>query len=511
MAGLALQSPQRPRRAVQFLVGLGLAGVAAVGAPSSALLPGPTGAVETATAAIMFAVAFSIGLAAPTGSFYGVIALTTLEGAIRKWLYNDVTVFLLKDFLLIGVYAAVLPRLSWREARRPWSLVVPLVLLLVLVVALAAHNPSRTGALVGLRSYFIYLPLLWVAPAVIDGERRARLLLALIAGLGVVESALGITQAIVGPGVLNKLVSGAQPALLTVGRHDYLRPPGTFMQVANLADFLVFVVLAAFALLSWKRGGWGRQLAVVAFVFLSGATVYTAARTLLASIVLVVAPAVGFLLFRRRWAAALAGPAALATGVFLMLVVVPYAGSVFTGGAGSVGAGFLGRAADIQHAGGDNPNVGLWSERIRPQLSLIADQSLIGHGTGTMTLGLEYANPGQRLFGESSYSKVAWEVGLVGLGLFLWFLTALLWLSLRGFALSSGWENACAAVGLGAAVLAPLWMMFTFALDFPIVAELFFAFIGIAVAVDRRPGRGAPRSAGQLASSTSDSRSANLP
>jgi hypothetical protein len=566
---------------VQLLVGLVLAAIAAVAAPSSALLPGPHGGVETATAAIVLAAVFIAGLAAPTGGFYGVIALTALEGAIRKWLYNDVTVFLLKDFLLIGVYVGVLPRLSRRKLRRPWWLVVPLALLLVLAVAQVAHNPSHTGALVGLRSYVIYVPLLWVAPVLVEGERRARLLLGLVVGLGVIESGLGMVQALVGPGVLNKLVSGAQPALITVAGREYLRPPGTFMQVANLSDFLVFVTLAAFALLSWKRGGWGRHLAVLAFVFLGGAIVYTAARTLLASIVIVVVPAIGFLLFRRRWGAALAGPAALAAGVVLMVVVVPYAnanvwptvhswfttplaerplvplkvpiggklvvvrvwadgaehrsdGSVVlrgldpaareitvlipkggfrpvSGGAvtvatgasvsqsvgkpvanSNVAGGFLGRAADIQHAGGSAQSAGLWGERIHPQLSLIAKQRLAGHGTGTMTLGLEYANPGGRMLAESSYAKVAWELGLPGIVLFIWFLAALLRLALRGFVLSSGWENACAAVGIGAAVLVPLWMVVTFALDFPIVGELYFVFVGLAVAAGIRARSAVP-------------------
>jgi hypothetical protein len=577
MAGLVLPRTRAPRKAVQLLVGLVLAAIAAVAAPSSTLLPGPHGGVETVTAAIAFAAVFTAGLVAPAKGFYGVIVLTALEGAIRKWLYNDVVVFLLKDFLLIGVYTAVLPRLSWREWRRPWWLVMPLALLLVLALVQAAHNPSHTGALVGLRSYLVYVPLLWVAPAVVDGERRARLLLGVVVGLGVIESGLGIAQALVGPGMLNKLVSGAPPALLTVAGHAYLRPPGTFMQVANLADFLVFVALAGFALLSWKRGGWGRHLAVLAFVFLGGAIVYTAARTLLASIVMVVVPAIGFLLFRRRWRAALVGPAALATGLVLMTVVVPYAnanvwptvhswfatplaerplvplkvpiggklvvvrvwaegaehrsdGSVVLRGFDSaareitvamsessfeslrkaggevasaagatvsqsvgkpvadtnVAGGFLGRAADIQQAGSSTESTGTWSDRIRPQLSLIAKQRLAGHGTGTMTLGLEYVNPGGRILAESSYAKVAWELGLAGLVLFIWFLAALLRLALRGFVLSSGWENACAAVGIGAAVLVPLWMVITFALDFPIVGELYFVFVGLAVAAGIR-------------------------
>src|SRR4051812_10127820 len=107
MAGLALPPTRTPRTAAfVVVVGVVLAVAAAVAAPSSVLLPGPRGGAATAAAAAVLVAAFVAGFAAPVGGFFAVLALTVIEGAIRKWLYNSVTVFLVKDFLLVGVYAA---------------------------------------------------------------------------------------------------------------------------------------------------------------------------------------------------------------------------------------------------------------------------------------------------------------------------------------------------------------------------------------------------------------------
>jgi hypothetical protein len=495
MDGHALRRGRQPGLlAAQAALGLVLAVFAASAAPSSALLPGPNGGVEQGVAMLAFCAIFAVGLAFPVPGLYAAIALTVLEGAIRKWVVNDVTVFLLKDFLLIGVYAAVLPKLSRRELRRPWWLVVPLGLLLILALVLSMRSPSYTTALIGLRSYSIYVPLLWVAPAIVDRERRARALLVLILALGIFESALAIAQALAGPGELNKLVSGAVAGVLVVGGIPYLRPTGTFMQVGNLSSYLVFVALAAFATLAWRRDPREVVTAVVALLMVGGAIVYSAARTLLVSMLLIILVAVfGAFAARRSRRIVSVGAAAVTVGVVLGVFMVPWLNAhahIFSSGGGTsisgdrvhdsqAAGGFLGRAADV---GADRG--GLWRGRVRPGFVVIGHQGLVGHGTGTMTLGLEYAAGSGALGAETSYAKAASELGLPGLVMFVWFVGALLLLALRGFwSAAASWERACAAVGLGAAVLVPLWMILIFSLDLPIVAELYYVFTGLAAAV----------------------------
>ncbi len=605
----------RSRRA-SLLAGAALALVAAVAAPSTELLPGPHGPARTALSALVLLGAFAAGRARPLHALYGLVALTVLEGAIRKWIVNEITVFLAKDFLLLGLYAAVLPRLSLSEWRRPWWLVAPLAGIVVLALVHLPRSDSLSQAAIGLRSYILYVPLLWVAPYLISGRKRALGLLGLVLGLAAGEAVLATIQALSGPGVLNKLVSGALQGMITLQSKAYIRPSGTFMQVGVLSAFLFFGLLVAFALIAVHRRGRLLRASFAAVVFISWGIVYTSARSLLGSALLAFGALTLWLLWQRRLVSLVAVPASFALGILLLFNVIPAvrdAGDSLVGwykhrgyekvnvtvsagqtvevrldpklkvkleaalsavgrpaggstpvpttpaattpapttpaettpaattpapagtpkevtvrgidlkgaevvvvvtlserGAAKVVVsrqvdtipaldeqghivdievskaneispvgGFLGRAADFNKAGGTS---GIWSGRIRPQFELISHQRLVGHGPGTMTLGSEYANPSGQFQGESMYSKAAWELGLPGLALFLWYLAALLVLTARGIVRAEEWQRAVAVVGLGATALLPLWYVLTFALDFPIVGILFGLFAGCAVA-----------------------------
>jgi hypothetical protein len=576
-----------PRRNLSLglvAAGLALAAGAAVAAPTGTLLPGPRTHPQELLAAVVLATAFIAGVRLPVQSLYGVIVLTAVDGAIRKWAYNEIVVYLLKDFLLLGVYAAVIPRLSRERLARPWWLLAPLGGVLLLAVLYVARTPSLSQAAIGLRSYFIYVPLLWVGPAIIDRKARAVALLALLCIIGVAEVALGAVQSLAGPGILNKLVSGAQAGIVTVNHIPYFRPPGTFMQTGDLSFAVVLALVAAAALLTWSTSRRIQALALTTVFFTAGSIVFTAARTILVSAVLVLALLVFVLFVRRRlvlvalvavvtalglvgsvegfpyaeshvvptvksWFAAAAPrlpetqlrrlipirlvvsstktlnlrvsasglhsgdghrglvtlnawttdgtPVQVVVGAALLraaehspAAAVAVHGSVAQPVAPALGskAGFLSRATDFQTTGAAQSGA-LWSDRLRPQLRLLSHQRLLGHGTGTMTLGAQYANPSTQFAGESDYLKIVWELGWPGLLLFVWFVLAAIWASLRSTIALEGWRWACSAFGLGIAALVALWMTLNFALDTPNVAELYFLFVGLALAA-------VPRSSG---------------
>lgn len=494
--GPALQWARSPT--VLLVAGALLALAAAIAAPSSALLPGPDTPVETLVSALALTAAFALGLALPLQSVYVLLALVVIEGAIRKWIVNDITVFLLKDFLVLGVYAAIVPRLTGRQLRRPWWLLAPLVGIVALALASSLLSESPSQAVIGLRSYLVYLPLLWVGSTALGARRRSFGLLLLLLALGVLEATFAGVQALAGPGVLNKLVSGALPALVKINGTYYLRPSGTFMQVGVLAAFLVFPALAAFSLIWSRRRGWLLALGLATPVFLAWGVVYTGSRVLLASVLLAGLALAAALAVGRRFLSLAGLAAALAVGIGLTSVVSFGGRSVKTFVAlddgtpvrvdvkapardPGIAGGYLSRAAGFSAGRGE----GLGS-RLEPQLELISHQRLVGHGTGTMTLGSEYALPRSQLAGEGNYSKIAWELGLVGLALFVWFVGAVLVAAARSVRSVHDWRRTVALVGLGAAALVPLWMTTTFAIDYPTIAILYYLFAGYAVA----PGAG---------------------
>src|SRR5258708_26903195 len=165
-------APARLPRLAWFAFGALFALSAALAAPSTTLLPAPaTAGGKLLAAAVLFAV-FAAGFLRPGPGLFGLVTLTVLEGAIRKWVVNDIDVFLLKDFLMIGIYAAILPRINVKEWRRPWWFLAPLFGIITLALLEAVRSPSLSQAVVGLRSYVIYVPLLWVGPALLRPVSR---------------------------------------------------------------------------------------------------------------------------------------------------------------------------------------------------------------------------------------------------------------------------------------------------------------------------------------------------
>ena len=543
MTGLAY-----PRPALAALLGAALlAGAAAVvAAPASEQLPAPTSAIGIAIAAVVLTTAFAAGLVRPVEGLFAVLLAAVLEGGFRRWAHNDVTVFLVKDFLLLGVYGAVLPRLRREHVRLAWWLVAPLAALLLLAVLHVPVAGTAAEAAIGLRSYVLYVPLLVVAPVLLAGGRALAFLVALL-GLAVAQSVLAAVQALAGPGPLNRLVSGAEPGTVVVQGAEYLRPAGTFMHVGSLAAFVAVGLVAAFALAVGLRRGPAVTAALLAPGLLLWGAVYAGARALLATTLLVaVAFALG-LLASRRLVHLAAAAAATAVALVGLVTVAPLLGALVDGALDRVtdpvrervvlpryeeegtvvlrldpaelpppgstsrrivaaedeagrevvvsitrdrevasvvpeherapATAFVSRATDP--SAGDER--GAFRTRIAPAFELAADQGLVGHGTGSMTLGSAYAG---------YVSKLAWELGLPGLVLFAWLYAALGITALLGVRRGRGVARAAALAGAALLVVLVPWLLVTFVLDYPAVAVATWTLAGLAAAAaaaDPRP------------------------
>jgi hypothetical protein len=581
---------------VALAAGGALAVAAPLVAPHSALLPAPHGAARV-VAAVLLAAAFLVGLRFPLPAFYGVIALTVLEGLIRRYVVNDIAVFLAKDFAVLGIYAAVLPRAPREALRRPWWLVTPVGFIVALALVMSARSASISQAIVGLRAYAIYLPLLWVAPLVLRTSRRVTILLVGLMCAVLIEVGLGVLQFVSSKTAdVNKMVSGAKLAAFTIAGREYVRPVGTFMQSGSLSAFLGVAALAAFGILvtrSHRRRTTGAAL--IAMVAIGVAVVICASRTLLGTVI------IGLVLFtvlgawQRRWlwtaiplvvsacvAAAVVvvprlynaanhvasnppvashpqvAPKILGTKtqaqlkrltpvvvrtptgssslwvppdeqvgiadtivaydvnglprtVYLPASAKPGMPAVSTVKKGIVRVGlppfvYPPQGATTAHVGSDllrrsaaligNEQGGIWRGRIRPPLVSITHQGVVGHGTGSASLGLEYlngpTNGPTNVAAESEFAKYASELGLPGLGVFVWLIAAIIVLTFLGLRHARGAEILPAACGFAAALILPLWMLVSYALDTPVIGELYFTLTGLAIAL-ARPRHDQPR------------------
>lgn len=490
------------RHVVALGLGALLAVAASVLAPSSALLAAPDAGGEYALAAVVLVIAFAAGYTWPRQGLYGLIAVAIVEGAVRKWVLNDIVVFLVKDFLALGIYAAVLPRLQRDEWRRPWWLVLPLGGVVLLAVLYLLRAESLSQGVIGLRAWTIYVPLLWVAPKLLATRARTLGLVLLVLVAGVLEAAFSAVQALSGDERLNELTPGAPPPLVTVGDISYLRPSGTMLQVGAFSVLLLFAVLAAYALLAATSRRVLVLLGAAAPLVLVWGIVYAGGRALFLGVAASSVTLAAYLVWRRRFAA-LAGVAVAITLGYVALAYQPLVegdgglrtlsytviddeGRIHAAttrvGSGPPEGGFVGRATSLERGDAEADPPAYTSSRVRAQLETIADQGVLGRGTGSMTLGTQYADTTQPIAGESIYAKAAWELGWPGLLLLLWLFAALVLATGIGAVMTLDWRRAAALVGFGGACLVPLWSLFNFTLDMPIGAILFWSFAGIATA-----------------------------
>lgn len=179
-------------------------------------------------------------------SVKAVLVLVVLEGALRKWVLPQASQFIyfLKDFVLIGAYlryfllSPVQTRLFTQK---------PIVLILVGCMALwggvQAFNPSLGSPVIGLfgfKSYFLYVPLVWLSSQMFSTEEKLyqfiRNYLLLLIPVGI----LAIAQFFSPPtSPLNIYAWGEDgPAVVSSGLGT-VRVTGTFSYLTGYATYLL--------------------------------------------------------------------------------------------------------------------------------------------------------------------------------------------------------------------------------------------------------------------------------
>src|SRR6266480_1302532 len=130
-----------------------------------------------------------------------------VEDFARKHLGNNMMIYFAKDILVILVYLSFfLARRNRKEKAvfRP-SFLVPLLILVWFAVG-QVFNPGSSSVfygILGLKLYFLYIPLMYLGYALMDSERDLRRFFMFNAFLILAVGSLGIAQAIIGPTFLN--------------------------------------------------------------------------------------------------------------------------------------------------------------------------------------------------------------------------------------------------------------------------------------------------------------------
>jgi len=399
-----------------------------------------------------------------------------VQGWMQLNVFNDSSAtVLIYEFLIIGIYLVFAARWlgspTFGPPRVIW-LALPFVVWTLLLTprSVEEHGPLLT--LVGLRTYLLPLPLVWIGYRAFETRRQVEdvgwlimLQLAVIAGVAALQFA-GVTSM---SGSIFEVPVG-------FGLAGILRPPGTFSAAGHYGMYLLLSIPLAFGLLGlgvpvWKRLGFG--------IGLAGATIGLMVNTQRATIVLlaVILPLILILARRRR---------AVAHAVIALAVVA--AGSVI--GAQVAGQAFLFRVNSI--AGDARNTLSISSERYRDALRT----PLLGGGLGIASPGVA------RLFApafaqrtlegmsikpaEAFMAALIYQTGVPGLLLFYLFIAAIMYRGLEALRACRRTDLgllAAAIVGFEAAICLQSWAYDP--LHYPPSRVLFWLWAGVLLGLPR--------------------------
>jgi hypothetical protein len=324
----------------------------------------------------------------------------------------------------------------------PFLVPLGLFFSLAFVQVFNGYSPSVLYGLLGLKLYFYYAPLMFLGYAMLRRPVDLDRLLKVSLLVGIVISGLGITQSVLGVGFLTPEDSQSELyAMSHLVRYSPLThqavfaPSSVFVSAGRFSFYLILLWILAmgaqgYFLLSRKSdakyGFWGIGVVTVAvmitgtrtpFVFVIGSAFVMIAAFLWG------APwrwGQGHRMLKALRRGFLIG----GLGLFLMVGVFP----TVIGGNWS----FFTETLSINGQGSEL--VGrMWDYPVQNFLGAVSEGNfLLGHGTGMSSLGMQYVSrflnlPTLESGVESGYGTLLVEMGIFGLVLWFFWVSALLW------------------------------------------------------------------------------------
>jgi hypothetical protein len=368
--------------------------------------------------------------------FYLFLVWMVFEDLVRKYMGNNLALFFGKDALLLFVYLALFLEIRrGKEAplRPPFLISLSLFFWLAVLQMFNPNSPSILYGLLGLKTYFYYVPLIFVGYALIRTDHDLMRFLTINAILGAIVAAIGITQGIVGSSFLNP--AHLDPDLLALGdlhkvdpttNQIFYLPDSVFVSSGRYAVYLLILgilmmAMVAYLLLYTRRQ---RKLAFGVLGTFGVAALLSGSRTALLGVgASACFLAAGFLWGAPwRWSQAHRLIRAIRNAFIVLGLSVATLLFLFPQEAGS-------RLGFFSHALGASDGSNELADRTwdYPIANLFAtfDQPnwMMGNGTGTVSLGRQYV---PKLLGgrqltmgvEEGYGSLTLEMGIAAP--FLW-------------------------------------------------------------------------------------------
>jgi hypothetical protein len=200
--------------------------------------------------------------------FYLFLFWMLFEDLFRKYMGNGLALFFGKDILAALVYVSLFAEIRRKREKRfrpPFLLFLSFFFLLGFIQVFNQNSPHILYGLLGFKTYFYYIPLIYVGYALIRGDEDIRRFLVFNVGISGIIAALGIAQAILGNSFLNP--AKLAPELQDLGNLEkstdthqlFSLPDSVFVSSGRFDQFLILAFILAmgaggYLLLSNLRG-----------------------------------------------------------------------------------------------------------------------------------------------------------------------------------------------------------------------------------------------------------------
>ena len=213
------------------------------------------------------------------------LVIVIIEGALRKWAFPQLSelIFFLKDFVLIGAYLSYFFSSSSPKRLIPQNDTIKLLLSLFVTWALVqAFNPALGSPVIGifgLKNYLIYVPLIWVVPALFNSEEELykflRTYLLILIPVGLLATAQFFSPA---DSPLNVYAREQTTGTATFGSLNSVRVTGTFSYLTGYGIYLATCFSLLLPMLTRKQSRLWTGLAYAELALIAITALMTGSR-----------------------------------------------------------------------------------------------------------------------------------------------------------------------------------------------------------------------------------------
>jgi len=367
------------------------------------------------------------------------------EDLARKYLGNSMTVYFAKDFLVAVAYFSFYFAKRRGEVdffKAPFLVPLGIFFALAFIQVFNTFSPNIMYGLLGMKLYFYYVPLMYLGYAMLKRPADLDRLLTVSLVVGIVISALGIIQSVLGVSFLTPEDTQADIYELShlvryspITHQEVFAPSSVFVSAGRFSFYLILLWILAmgaqgYFLLARKQGA---KYGFIGIGVVTVAVMITGTRTPFVFVIGSALVMTSAFLWGAPWRwgqghrmvqALRRGFLIGGLGLILMVEVFPTV----------IGGNWSFFTETLSVSGEGSELVGRsWDYPVSNLLGAFGEGDvLIGHGTGMSSLGMQYVsrflNEKFPLYAvESGYGALIVEMGVWGLILWFIWVSVLLW------------------------------------------------------------------------------------